>query len=195
MPPIGSRCAPSALEHQPIADSLRRLVEHYQRSYLPDALAELNDFSNAGSLANALDRACMAVNSNGEKFPHQWRIKLVALPRATQAIVAATRRINQCQSFNQLHEVINSTAGQIEGIGELYVYDTSLRIGAYLGLRPEVVYLHAGTKTGAKYLVRNLRRPSIPPNELPRELRRLPPWQIEDILCIYKDRLRQAAGA
>jgi hypothetical protein len=40
----------------------------------------------------------------------------------------------------------------IPGIGELAVYDTALRIGARLGLEPAKVYLHAGTRAGAKAL-------------------------------------------
>jgi hypothetical protein len=36
------------------------------------------------------------------------------------------------------------------GIGTLTASDTALRIGGFLKLQPDRVYLHAGTKDGAK---------------------------------------------
>jgi hypothetical protein len=190
MPSIGFRCAPSALKQEPTLTTLARIVRHYRDTYRPDAEQELGDFRNARSLADALNRAGMAINSQGDKFPHQWRIKLDALPQATQALIAATHRIRACDTFDSLIHIVSSTAGQVTGIGELYVYDTSFRIGSYLGLYPGTVYLHAGTRAGARFLNLGVRRPSIPMNEFPPELRRLRAWEIEDILCIYKNKFK-----
>ena len=48
---------------------------------------------------------------------------------------------------------ISENAGaDIHRFGKLAVYDTACRLGVYLGLGPEVVYLHAGTTKGAKAL-------------------------------------------
>lgn len=69
------------------------------------------------------------------------------------------------------------------------VYDTALRIGAKLGLEPERVYLHAGTRVGARALGLDWRAPSILSQDLPSQLRLLPAWQVEDLLCIYKEYL------
>jgi len=195
MPSIGFRCAPSALKQEPTLTTLARIVRHYREKFKPDAEAELDDFRDARSLADVLNRAGMAINSQGDKFPHQWRIKCDALPKARQALIAAAGRIRACHTFDSLIHIVSSTAGQVNGIGDLYVYDTSLRIGSYLGLYPDTVYLHAGTKDGAKFLNLSVRRPSIPRNEFSPELRRLQAWEIEDILCIYKNRFKQAAGA
>ena len=66
------------------------------------------------------------------------------------------------------------------------VYDTVLRIGAKLDLFPDRVYLHCGTREGARALGLKWRDPWLKVDELPRELRRLKPHEIEDFLCIYK---------
>jgi hypothetical protein len=98
-------------------------------------------------------------------------------------------------SFEQLHELVHRTVEPISGLGELYVYDTALRIGAKLGLSPKVVYLHAGTRKGAKNLGFKPSRDTISIAALPRALRTLEPREIEDLLCIYKGSLVSAASS
>jgi hypothetical protein len=74
-------------------------------------------------------------------------------------------------------------------LGELYVYDTSLRIGAYMGIWPQKVYLHAGTRKGAKALGFPSTARSIDPLAMPIEMSQLEPREMEDFLCIYKAHL------
>jgi hypothetical protein len=84
---------------------------------------------------------------------------------------------------------VAETIGGIPGIGDLTVYDTAIRIAAHRGLSPRRVYLHAGTRDGARAL-------GVPRDRawvMPRELRRLRPMEIEDCLCIYKAELRRWA--
>ena len=71
------------------------------------------------------------------------------------------------------------------------VYDTALRIGAYLRLEPKEIHLHTGARDGAKALGFRGGRRSLRPNELPRSLRRLKPYEIEHCLCIYKSHLKE----
>ena len=77
----------------------------------------------------------------------------------------------------------------IVGMGELTIYDTALRIGAKLGLEPHLVFLHAGTRIGARRLGIDLSRPYVALADLPATLRILKPREIEDVLCIYKEHL------
>jgi hypothetical protein len=83
----------------------------------------------------------------------------------------------------------------VHGIGELYVYDTALRLGAHLRLLPGEVYLHAGMRRGARALGLDHRVRSLAPTKLPTPLRRLRPYEMEDVLCIYEDWLGTAKGA
>jgi hypothetical protein len=55
-----------------------------------------------------------------------------------------------CSSFDELFQMVDNAIGGIHGIGPLTVYDTACRIGEYLNLKPEKIYLHAGTRA-AKY--------------------------------------------
>ncbi|MEO0269567.1 MAG: hypothetical protein ABIN73_07505 [candidate division WOR-3 bacterium] len=59
----------------------------------------------------------------------------------------------------------------------------------YDAYSPDKVYLHAGTKEGAKNLGLNTKgKKALQINELPKELKDLSPIEIEDILCIYRDK-------
>src|SRR5262249_54941969 len=78
--------------------------------------------------------------------------------------------------------------GEIRGVGELTVYDISHRIGAHFGNAPQLVHLHAGTRTGARAF--GIRGGILDPKTLPHAFSRLTPAEIEDCLCIYKDVLR-----
>ena len=69
------------------------------------------------------------------------------------------------------------------------MYDTALRIGAKLGVAPVRVYLHTGTREGAKRLgIETKGVSALWPSELPEALRELEPYEVEDVLCIYKDK-------
>jgi hypothetical protein len=87
-----------------------------------------------------------------------------------------------------LHLLIERQIGPIRGIGDLTVYDITHRIGAYIRRQPDVVYLHASTRKGARAL--HLSGKAIELSEFPTEFRRLSAAEIEDCLCIYKDALR-----
>jgi hypothetical protein len=86
--------------------------------------------------------------------------------------------------------MIQRALDSVRGIGELYEYDTALRIGSYLRKLPKRVYLHAGTRVGAKALGFDPKLRSLNPRALPLPLRELKPHELEDVLCIYKDWLR-----
>jgi hypothetical protein len=72
----------------------------------------------------------------------------------------------------------------IRGIGALAIYDIATRIGGYLRLEPEVVYLYAGTSKGARALGLDGAK-TLDPKALPAAFRVLRPREIEDCLCIY----------
>jgi hypothetical protein len=74
-------------------------------------------------------------------------------------------------------------------VADLTIYDITHRIGAHLGLAPERVYLHRGTRVGARALGLGRGRATLELRELPPEFHRLTAAEAEDCLCIYKDRL------
>ena len=171
-------------------------LESIVRAYIARCRAhsdqELGSFRAEPTLASAIDRAGRAQTPEGRRYHHQRRLPSALLRFATKQLRAA--RLGQSTSFDDLHQRIDRAIGSLHGIGELTVYDTALRIGARLGHRPKRVYLHSGTRLGARALGLDWRAKALEISDLPRELRVLKPHEIEDCLCIFKDRLQRAVS-
>lgn len=142
------------------------------------------------SLELAIHHAALAIDRRGKRFSHQCRIPIDALQRAKALLGGEAARLGESRTFHELHAFLAKTLKSVRGLGELYVYDSGLRIGAFLGLAPSHVYLHAGTRTGARALGLDLSQGFLRVSELPKPIQELQPHEIEDFLCIYKGRLR-----
>lgn len=167
------------------------IIRHYQRFSRQYLARQLEWFSACPSLETAIEHAALAIDGNGKRFAHQRRLIHEALAAAKRALLSTIAPLNLIRDFDVLIRLIEEIVAPIDGIGKLYVYDTSLRIGAKLGLLPEKVYLHAGTRDGAKVLGLDWRARALEPVSLPGWLRVLAPHEIEDFLCIYKDKLAE----
>jgi hypothetical protein len=150
---------------------------------------ELRFFEIQRDLAAAIREAALARGPSGKRLSHQRRIPGRVLEKARKILASAEPSIARAKTFAELHDIIESSIRPLPGVGELMVYDTALRIGAKLGLSPDDVYVHAGTRVGARALGFRGSRKTISPAELPRPLRALRPREIEDVLCIYKSQL------
>jgi hypothetical protein len=168
---------------------LREIVADYIRHIRGDAEEEQRWFSTLPTLDEVVSRAALAVSPDGKRLSHQRRIPQSVLAESRRRLVASLSALAQAKSFEELHETVAGVIRSIEGIGELTIYDTTLRIGAKLQLEPNVVFLHAGTRTGARRLGLDVSRSFIPLAEFPSPLRKLKPREIEDVLCIYKREL------
>ena len=136
----------------------------------------------------ALRHAALAIDSNCKKYLHQRRLKQKALNKSLANLTKIKSNIKSCKSFDQLHALLDSKLQKVKGLGTLFIYDTAFRLGVNLGLYPQKVYLHAGTRMGAKRLDLNYEEPYLEMKEVPRPLRKLKPYQVEDFLCIYKNK-------
>ncbi len=134
---------------------------------------------------DVLTKAGLAQMPDGKRWAHQRRIPESVLLRATRRLRRAN--LQQADSFDELLNSVKAALNRVRGIGELYEYDTALRISAYLKTLPQRVYLHAGTRVGARALGFAPKLPSLAPRSLPSPLRKLRSHEIEDVLCIYKD--------
>jgi len=139
--------------------------------------------------------AALALTPGRKRFSHQRRIPGAVLAEAKRILLSNIARLAAAESFEQLRAEIERLTGPIHGIGPLYIYDTAFWIGAQRGLKPARVYIHAGVRTGAKNLGLDPGAGSIAIDALPRPLRGLEAYEIEDILCIYKSQLAGAAMA
>jgi len=169
------------------AVTLAKLVDRYRTVYRPSARAELAYYGSLPTLAEAVRRAGRAERPDGKRHDHQTRIRRAALAEAGRRLEKLDLRSSR--TFRALHDAVERAIGSIAGIGELMVYDTALRIGARLRLKPDVVYLHAGTRAGAMALGLEGGACYLEPVLLPAPLHRLRPHELEDFLCIFKDEL------
>lgn len=168
--------------------ALEAAVRAYQRGPLAKAQRELDSFAAEPTVEAAVARAGLAVRYKGERlvvYDHQRRVPRRARQQARGALLKTD--FSHCRTFHDLFLEVRNAIGSIPGIGDLTVYDTALRIGAKFGLQPDRVYIHAGTKIGARAIGLDWRAPWLLAKDLPLRLRSLPPWQVEDLLCIYKD--------
>lgn len=137
------------------------------------------------SLNEAISRATSSQTEVGKRHSHRWRIIQEAINEAQCRLILVASDLQSCKSFEELHEAIKSQLASVSGLGELYYYDIAHRIGAYLKLSPLKVYLHSGTRVGAKALGLKVSKGYLEINDLPKPLHKLKPDQIEDFLCLY----------
>lgn len=182
------------------AKSLSQLIDAYIKEFVElngcFSDAELKVYKNL-TLENAVKKAALARDENGNFFPHQWNLKgLPDIPTKVEKILSQhIAEIRSCENFDTLHEFIKSKIFMIPFVGVLYCYDTAFRIGINIGIFPDSIYLHAGTKTGASALGIHLRgKVTLEKSELVKiypEFSKLKPYQIEDCLCITRTLLHK----
>lgn len=168
---------------------LKSIVKHYIRRYQNSAVAESKCFQNI-PLKQAIEKAALAQDKDGKRFDHQRRIPKNVLCQSKERLLSRMADLQVVDSFETLHKLVKTTIDPIQGVGELTVYDTAFRIGVNLTLKPKVVYLHAGTRQGARYLQKayplDVLREFLDVHDMPKPLQQLKPSEIEDVLCIYK---------
>lgn len=165
------------------------IIRTYITKIRPQTKRELDWFGQQPTLSAAIRLAALAVNSNCIRYSHQRRFSKAVLEQAQDVLLKNEKAMEVCQNFDDLFNLLERLLVPIKGVGELYVYDTALRIGAKIGLLPRKVYLHAGTRVGAKALGLDGKAKAIEVSQLPDWLHQLEPHEIEDVLCIFKDEL------
>jgi hypothetical protein len=164
-----------------------QIVADYICTQRPYTCAEMMGFVNEPSPAAVIRRAALCEMKDGKRHPHQRRIPKRLLEHVEAKLQAIRRKLFNAADFAVLHSLVEREIGGIKGIGALTVYDISHRIGAHIGKAPERVYLHAGTRVGAK--VFSITGDSFDPKILPKAFAQLAPSEIEDCLCIYQAEL------
>lgn len=169
-----------------------KIVRAYITRKRVDAAAELQSYATLQSIKAVIQFAALCQDPRTlKRHPHQRRIPQQALVQARDRLLKAD--LGECRTFHQLLEEVDKEIGGIDGIGTLTVYDISTRLGAFLQLEPDRVYLHCGTRDGARHLLPVAGRTWIWPNELPTAFSALRPRELEDCLCIFKKQLKELA--
>jgi hypothetical protein len=174
-------------ERPPQPLTLESIVDRYIRNHRPRLLSEMQFYASRPDLRQVIEVAALGKRPDGKRHPHQSRIPKLSLLEARDQLFRIS--LKQCSNFMHLHSAIKQTIGPIHGIGPLTIYDTALRIGAFLRITPDHIFLHAGTRQGGTALGVGAKRSAVSPSELPPQFQRLEPREIEDCLCIYKGEL------
>lgn len=169
--------------------TLLELVETYRTRFAPKRRLEREHYAALDDLQAAVLHAALAINPNGKRHSHQWCLREEALQEGAN-LLSAERELLRSASFCELFSTASRIADTVAGLGEMWAYDTAERISAFLGVEPDAVYVHRGTRTGAKALGLPWRRDRLTSMDLPAELRSLSFGEVEDFLCIYKDAFR-----
>jgi hypothetical protein len=178
-------------------DSLSALVDVYRREHkhrIADYLGHFQKLKKEHKpLDDALSDACHG--KDGQIHDHQHRVGKKKLEQARKQLQKHADEIEACGSFDALHKLVDDCTSSIKRFGVLAVYDTSLRLGAYLDKWPEVVYLHAGTKKGCKALGMPTKGGKVEMEKLLKPIQMLKPYEAEDFLCHFiKDNVAEGSG-
>jgi hypothetical protein len=182
------RCAPrlGCSSGRTVGNSLRDFVIEYEKEYRPNLQQQLDWFREQPSIQTAIENAALACDNRGKRYSHQRRHPRELLHRAQQLLLDKSEVLRRCRDFDDLVAAVTEALGKMKGLKELYCYDTALRIGAFLKIYPDKVFLHRGARTGARNLQLNFQTHALHKQEVPPELRALRAYEIEDFLCIYK---------
>lgn len=168
-------------------ERISRIIDDFKARKGIDGVIELCKKQN--SLIQVIEVAANCRDINGNKHNHQRRIKQQTLNELKERLIYNIEIIKNISDFENLHNLIKSF--QISGCGELLTYDVAHRIGLYLNIQPDRVYLHRGTLAGAKKIINCSKKKWIFKDELPEPLKSsyLSCSDIEDLLCIFKKRI------
>lgn len=134
----------------------------------------------------AVARAWKSRFEDRNMHPHQYRVSN-HLPEGLKLALDNQKQPEIFQDFDALHDWIQNICRDVWGLGATTAYDVARRLGAWLGLKPDLVYLHAGTAQGAKKFGINKKTAEL--SEFPPEIQALGATHAENFLCIYKDHI------
>ncbi|HLU90862.1 MAG TPA: hypothetical protein VKZ51_13570 [Cyclobacteriaceae bacterium] len=175
---------------------IQNIINHYKKWRKENSDTWIEHCRNQKNIEEAIGFVALAENHEGKRNGHQRRLKKINLEKFAANLLDKKNEIQTATSFGELIEIVVKC--RVKGIGELACNDTAERIGAKIRLSPDKVYLHAGTRKGAeKILGRFIKKPHLDRGELPMPFNDndLINAEIEDILCIYKDRFDSWTGS
>ena len=138
---------------------------------------------------SAQKRAWESCWANGKMHSHQSQPGAKKLKEGLRIALADNVQSDRFETFEQLYEWVESITNQVFRLGELVTYDVALRLGMWLNLEPAVVYLHRGSREGAKKFNVSLKEKTATLSTFPPEIQKLGATHAENFLCLYKDRL------
>lgn len=167
--------------------SIIQEIECYQQDYLPVLLEIKQFYKSLKDVPEVIDSASKGQIPSGRMDRHQWRVGYEKGTVGSRELLLKLNRIEEANSFEEIFEITEEVKKTVYGLGELWSYDTALRIGFKKGFYPENVYVQAGVKDGVKKAlgITKVKERSLPVTRFPESFRKLRPYQLENFLCIW----------
>ncbi|ATC30998.1 hypothetical protein CA606_00785 [Caulobacter vibrioides] len=145
----------------------------------------------------AIRRAMFKLEGDGRRDGHQRSYSVADLAAMGARLTTHSLALKAAHDFDTLLTAVELGLGLAPRRSPLLVYDVAHRLGCYLKIPPQYVYLHAGPRVGAERLKAGLGRyrrlDPADPAQLPTSLRmRLAPNQMENFLCVARRALHSS---
>ena len=145
----------------------------------------------------ALDAAGHAFFAKGKRDPHQYRYRDDTLKKVRETLQNNEADLKSTRNFDELYDKVDSIFENITYVGDLMVYDTTLRLWSNLSKKfksSDRVYLHNGAWEGAKELFqkgffKTKLQKKMMRAEFPESLQTLPSEHIEHFICVMKSEI------
>jgi hypothetical protein len=170
------------------------IVKDYIQKHQAALKNDLNWYSQPLTWNDKIKRAVASIgqpkqpNQHQPLHQHQWRLRKSVYGAAQKKLLTVSTWLSQAKAFDDLYDAVKTQISSVSGVGPLYLYDISLRLGNSNNLKPTTVYLHAGALKGAQKILkvpvhqgRSTHKSSFP------TLASLDPFEIENLLCLYEN--------
>jgi hypothetical protein len=131
-------------------------------------------------------------NKAFRKEPHQIRIAPADLMAGYRALKSRPAPTWRNPNFASLLAETTQVANQTPGLGDLWAFDTALRLAIFFRCKPTDLHLHAGCRTGAERLLGRRLGQTVPLSSFGWLRDRLGAPHLESFLCTLKDYLHPA---
>jgi len=153
-------------------------------------LHELQRFFKSLPFATAIEYAASGVTPHRRTHPHQQPIGVKRLRQSAALLKNFTGFIRKAKSFGDLFMIAETVKSQLKGLGDLWSYDTSLRMAFNRGktFYPQAVFMHGTVVNGVKKIFSKIPMSgrTLPMKIFPKEIRQLRPFEAENFLSVWR---------
>ena len=169
----------------------------------PQSMESQIRFYQSLVLYEAIGHACNKgeYNVNGKVYKnrHFDRRKKTSLIALKEELFRRMNAIEIAKSFDEVYNIVQEEGKKIKDIGALTIYDIAVRVGASINVLPSKLYLQAGAVIGACKLgiianIKNLVIDVEAMNIKYPALKKLNTYQVENFLCVYKDKFKDESN-
>jgi len=170
--------------------SLSIALKHYIKDNLPNLIAivrHYQTFKLPRQLPEVIQNAAKGIDPNGLMNNHQHRIGYATCIEGARELGKYEAEIKKAKTFEEIFGITELVKREVDGLGDLWSYDTALRIGFAKGVYPKEVYVQSGVKKGVRKIMGGLlpKGRSLPQHIFDPSLQKIEPYQLENFLCIY----------